>query len=137
MRIPVARRTSTVAHDQNAASSSWVRLRRLPVATSVTLTRPDGPGRRRWNCCPATVNTSAGRGIAGGGDALFGVFALLLDGAQERGQQRQLRPGPLVHPRLDPDWNFFVAHSAALTGHGATQGAHRAGSSAAQRAMSS
>src|SRR6266481_532535 len=27
MRMPVCRRTSTVAHDQNAASSSWVRLR--------------------------------------------------------------------------------------------------------------
>ena len=35
------------------------------------------------------------------------------------------------------DLNFFCVHSAALTGHGATHGAHRAGSSAAHRAMSS
>lgn len=35
-----------------------------------------------------------------------------------------------------PDLDYFVAHSFALIGHGATQGAHRAGSSAAQRAMS-
>jgi len=37
---------------------------------------------------------------------------------------------------LTRDRDFFVAHSAALTGHGATHGAHRAGSSAAHRAMS-
>lgn len=35
IRMPVCRSTSTVAQDQNAASSSWVRFRRLP-ATSVT-----------------------------------------------------------------------------------------------------
>jgi hypothetical protein len=42
------------------------------------------------------------RGVAGGSDALCRVLALLLDGSQKRRQQRQLRPGPLVHPRLHP-----------------------------------
>ncbi len=49
-----------------------------------------------------------GHGAAGGSDALLGVFALLPDGAQERGQQRQLRPGPLVHPRLHPRFELLL-----------------------------
>lgn len=36
IRMPVCRSTSTVAQDQNAASSSWVRFRRLAGGTSVT-----------------------------------------------------------------------------------------------------
>ncbi|MDX3225093.1 hypothetical protein [Streptomyces sp. ME19-01-6] len=59
-----------------------------------------------------------------------------IDRAKQGRQQRQLGPGPLVHPGLTPDLDFFVAHSLALIGHAVTQGFHRAGSSAAQRAMS-
>lgn len=36
IRMPVCRSTSTVAQDQNDASSLCVRFRRLPAATSVT-----------------------------------------------------------------------------------------------------
>ncbi|MDX3225092.1 hypothetical protein [Streptomyces sp. ME19-01-6] len=35
IRMPVCRSTFTVAQDQKAASSSWVRFHRLPVTTSV------------------------------------------------------------------------------------------------------
>jgi hypothetical protein len=80
---------------------------------------------------PGGGEYSVGGGASGGSDALLGVFALLPDGAQELGQQRQLRPGPLVHPRLHSRFELL------LMGHGATHGAHRAGSSAAHRAMSS
>ncbi len=61
---------------------------------------------------------------------------LCVDASHQSWQRWEPLPGPLIHPRLDPDLDFFVAHSAALTGHGATHGAHRAGSSAAHRAMS-
>lgn len=47
---------------------------------------------------PGGGEHSVGGGAAAGSDALLGVFALLPDCPQEGGQQRQLPPGPLVHP---------------------------------------
>jgi hypothetical protein len=72
------------------------------VAASVTLTRSGLPGTVTPELQPGGGEYVPGRGAAGVGDALFRVFALLPDGAQEGGQQRQLRPGPLVHSRLHP-----------------------------------
>ncbi|WP_413754274.1 hypothetical protein NRF20_42185 [Streptomyces sp. R-74717] len=63
-------------------------------------------------------------------------FALPVDSPKKGGQQRQLGPGPLVHPGLHPGPGLLGRALARLIGHGATQGAHRAGSSVAQRAMS-
>ncbi len=51
---------------------------------------------------PGNGEPAPGRSAASGVDPLLGILALLFDGAQQRGQQRQLSPGPLIHPRLDP-----------------------------------
>ncbi|HXZ76111.1 MAG TPA: hypothetical protein VEH31_35290, partial [Streptosporangiaceae bacterium] len=49
----------------------------------------------------------AGGDIPGGGEQVSGGLALLLDSSHEGGQQRELGPGPLVHPGLDPGPGFL------------------------------
>ncbi len=51
---------------------------------------------------PGDEEPSTGRRRASRADAGLGVLALPVDGAKQGGQQRQLGPGPLVHPGLHP-----------------------------------
>src|SRR6478735_235732 len=100
--MPVCRNTSTVAQGPERGLLLMSEVAPGPVgqvdgvdpagvsglATLKVLTRPGEP--------------VPGPQVASGGDEPFGVPVMLLDGAQQRGQQRQLGPGPLVHPGLDP-----------------------------------
>ena len=95
------------------------------------------PGAAPLELLPRDGEQVAGGDIPGGGEQVFGCLALLLDSSHEGGQQRELARVRWSIRDLTPDLDFLVAHSDALTGHGVTQRAQRAGSSAAQRAMSS
>jgi hypothetical protein len=94
-------------------------------------------GLRHRSSCPAAVNTSP---------AGVPRAAVMRSSASVRccptARRSAGSSGSCVRVRwsirdFTRDLNFFCVHSAALTGHGATRGAHRAGSSAAHRAMSS
>src|ERR1039457_6335586 len=92
-RMPVSLRTSIVAKPQNASSSSYDRLRRLPEAVSSARTcRPLALGamaRRSVPPAPSMISPGGGVMAAGGG-------------AGEDGQDGQPLAGPLVHPGLAP-----------------------------------
>ena len=60
------------------------------------------PGPAPLELLPRGGERVAGGDIPGGGEQVFGGLALLLGRLHKGGQQRELGPGPLIHPRLDP-----------------------------------
>ena len=88
MRIPVCRNTSTVAHDQNAAR---LLVGEVPPPACGQADGIDPAGLSRAATLEVLVacgEPASGGGGLGGVDATFGVLALLLDGPQQRRQQR-------------------------------------------------
>ncbi|MFF8035905.1 hypothetical protein [Streptomyces sp. NPDC016626] len=86
IRMPVCRSTSTVAQDQNAASSSWGQV---PPPAGGHLGDVDAaglPGPAALELLPGNEEPSTGRRRASHGYASLGVLALPLDGAKQGGQ---------------------------------------------------
>ena len=133
MRMPVARRTSTVAQVQNARSSSWMRSRRLPARR---LAGPDPGG-------DAACVAEAGQGLPGGGEGLArdvpraaarqrgGVLAPLVGGADQDRQHGQAFAGAGVHPGLAVPFGLAPADLLGADRAGRRPGPQRAGSSTA------
>ena len=94
MRMPVARRTSTVAQVQNARSSSWMRSRRLPAPCSpaqiLAVTRVVA---RTGEGLPAGGEGLARDCAAGRCQARGGVLAPLVGGADQDRQHGQAFAG--------------------------------------------
>ena len=102
IRMPVCRRTSTIAQHQNPRCSSKVRSRRLPVAGSSAQIRPVVSVfiialRSVW---PPAVNGAPAVVPGGGLQPLSGGGALGVGPGGQGGQDRQPFAGPLVHPGL-------------------------------------
>src|SRR5664280_2236251 len=131
MRTPVERSTSTAAHTQKAWSSSRARSRRRPVASSSTQTVASRGARnwqRRRTCaptgqvCPGGVARAVASASAASARWRERMSSSAGSRARVRASIRALRASTALRRWI----------SSAPIGHGATQRAHRAGSSPAR-----
>ena len=137
-RMPVWRRTSMIAHAQNAWSSSRLRCRCLPPAGSRAQMLPGAACGRmdRTRVCPAAVNSwpgCAGRAAVSSAAASWRHWAAARARTGSTGSRSRVRASIRALRRRT---NFRRARSSGLIGQGATHGPHRAGSSRAHSARS-
>ena len=97
-RMPVARRTSTIAQAQNASPSSAVRLRRLPVRGSSAQMLAALVAAERVRVMPGGGDGGAGAGLAGGVEQGLGVAAVPGGRAGQHRQDGKPFAGPGIHP---------------------------------------
>src|SRR5664279_3471277 len=134
MRTPVERSTSTAAHTQKAWSSSRARSRRRPVASSSTQTVASRGARnwqRRWTCAPTGQVCPGGvaRAVASASAASARWRERMSSSAGSAGSRARVRAS-IRALRASTALRRWI--SSAPIGHGATQRAHRAGSSPAR-----
>ena len=137
IRMPVDRRTSTVAQAQNARSSSMPRSRRRPVAGSSTQILSVGRVViERVKVCPRKVNAWPGRvwqAAASSAAAVARRWSTVRTSTGSTGSRSRVRASMRAFRRLAA-LRWLI--SSSLTGQGATHRPQRAGSSIAHWARS-